>query len=204
MTWSAFRCCCTAGYYPSAIMYIVYGVFCVVGFMSWLRIERRERTDAVADGVADSGGRNRRLSVSPTRQHLRPCSSRSTHVCRMSMAQRHYRLDGRDRPPKTFDSLFAELTAKVADRDPRSTTVARVEAGVHEIGKKIVEEAAEVWMAAEYQSKDQAAAEISQLLYHLQVMMLALDLDLEDVYATLTPLAESQPALLPGDSPHLG
>ena len=84
---------------------------------------------------------------------------------------------------KTFDSLFAELTAKVADREPGSTTVARVEAGVHEIGKKIVEEAAEVWMAAEYQSKDQAAEEISQLLYHLQVMMLALDLDLEDVYA---------------------
>jgi len=86
---------------------------------------------------------------------------------------------------KSFDSLFAELTAKVADRDPRSSTVARVEAGVHEIGKKIVEEAAEVWMAAEYQSKDEAAAEISQLLYHIQVMMLALDLDLGDIYARL-------------------
>jgi len=86
---------------------------------------------------------------------------------------------------KSFDSLFAELTAKVADHDPRSTTVARVEAGVHEIGKKIVEEAAEVWMAAEYQSKDQAATEISQLLYHIQVLMLALDLDLEDIYERL-------------------
>jgi phosphoribosyl-ATP pyrophosphohydrolase len=86
---------------------------------------------------------------------------------------------------KSFDSLFTELTAKVAERDPRSSTVARVEAGVHDIGKKIVEEAAEVWMAAEYQSKDEAAAEISQLLYHIQVMMLALDLDLEDIYARL-------------------
>jgi phosphoribosyl-ATP pyrophosphohydrolase len=86
---------------------------------------------------------------------------------------------------KSFDSLFAELTAKVADHDPRSSTVARVQAGVHEIGKKIVEEAAEVWMAAEYQSRDEAAAEISQLLYHIQVMMLALDLDLEDIYARL-------------------
>ena len=63
--------------------------------------------------------------------------------------------------------------------------MARVDAGVHEIGKKIVEEAAEVWMAAEYQSKDEAATEISQLLYHLQVLMLALDLDLDDVYAHL-------------------
>ena len=59
--------------------------------------------------------------------------------------------------PKSFDSLFAELTAKVARHDPSSSTVARVDAGIHEIGKKIVEEAAEVWMAAEYQSKEQAA-----------------------------------------------
>ena len=86
---------------------------------------------------------------------------------------------------KSFDALYAELAGKLADRDPSSSTVARVEAGVHEIGKKIVEEAAEVWMAAEYQSKEQAATEISQLLYHLQVLMLALELDLDDVYARL-------------------
>jgi phosphoribosyl-ATP pyrophosphohydrolase len=86
---------------------------------------------------------------------------------------------------KSFDSLFAELSAKVAARDTNSSTVARVEAGVHEIGKKIVEEAAEVWMAAEFQSKDQAAVEISQLLYHIQVLMLALDLDLGDIYSSL-------------------
>jgi phosphoribosyl-ATP pyrophosphohydrolase len=86
---------------------------------------------------------------------------------------------------KSFDSLFAELQEKAAKREAGSTTVARLNAGVHEIGKKIVEEAAEVWMAAEYQSKAEAAEEISQLLYHLQVMMLALDLDLEDVYVHL-------------------
>ena len=86
---------------------------------------------------------------------------------------------------KSFDALYAELAGKVASGDPGSGTVARVEAGVHEIGKKIVEEAAEVWMAAEHQSADLAAEEISQLLYHLQVMMLALDLDLDDVYAHL-------------------
>ena len=86
---------------------------------------------------------------------------------------------------KTFESLYAELAAKVAAREPGSSTVARVDAGVHEIGKKVVEEAAEVWMAAEHQSRDEAATEISQLLYHLQVMMLALDLSLEDVYSHL-------------------
>ena len=86
---------------------------------------------------------------------------------------------------KSFDGLFAELSAKVAAHDFNSSTVARVEAGVHEIGKKVIEEAAEVWMAAEFQSKDQAATEISQLLYHIQVLMLALDLDLEDIYERL-------------------
>jgi phosphoribosyl-ATP pyrophosphohydrolase len=86
---------------------------------------------------------------------------------------------------KSFDALYAELRAKVDERMSGSSTVARVDAGVHEIGKKIIEEAAEVWMAAEYQSKDEAAVEISQLLYHLQVLMLALDLDLEDIYAHL-------------------
>jgi phosphoribosyl-ATP pyrophosphohydrolase len=86
---------------------------------------------------------------------------------------------------KTFESLFAELSAKVAERAPGSSTVARVDAGVHAIGKKVVEEAAEVWMAAEHEGPERAAEEISQLLYHLQVLMLARGLTLRDVYAHL-------------------
>jgi phosphoribosyl-ATP pyrophosphohydrolase len=86
---------------------------------------------------------------------------------------------------KTFDELYAELTEKVATRPEGSGTVAAVDAGVHAIGKKIVEEAAEVWMAAEHESKDRAAEEISQLLYHLQVLMKACDITLDDVYAHL-------------------
>jgi phosphoribosyl-ATP pyrophosphohydrolase len=86
---------------------------------------------------------------------------------------------------KTFDVLFAELAAKAAERPEGSGTVAQLDAGVHAIGKKIVEEAAEVWMAAEYESKDAAAEEISQLLYHLQVLMLAKEISLEDVYRHL-------------------
>ena len=86
---------------------------------------------------------------------------------------------------KTFDELFAELTAKAVERPEGSGTIAELDAGVHAIGKKIVEEAAEVWMAAEYESKDAAAEEISQLLYHLQVMMLAKSISLEDVYRHL-------------------
>ena len=86
---------------------------------------------------------------------------------------------------KTFDELFAELATRAAERPEGSGTVAQLDAGVHAIGKKIVEEAAEVWMAAEYESKDAAAEEISQLLYHLQVMMLAKSISLEDVYRHL-------------------
>ena len=82
---------------------------------------------------------------------------------------------------KTFDALFEELSEKAASRPAGSGTVAELDAGVHAIGKKIVEEAAEVWMAAEFQSDDETAAEISQLLYHLQVLMLAKGLSLEDV-----------------------
>jgi phosphoribosyl-ATP pyrophosphohydrolase len=86
---------------------------------------------------------------------------------------------------KRFEDLFAELQDKVARQDPTSGTVEAVEAGRHAIGKKILEEAGEVWMAAEHEGADRTAEEISQLLYHLQVMMIACDLDLEDVYEHL-------------------
>ena len=86
---------------------------------------------------------------------------------------------------KTFDELWAELSDKAASRPEGSGTVRALDAGVHAIGKKIVEEAAEVWMAAEYQSNDEAAEEISQLLYHLQVLMLAKGISLDDVYSHL-------------------
>ena len=86
---------------------------------------------------------------------------------------------------KTFDQLFAELSEKSVSRPEGSGTVAELDAGVHAIGKKIVEEAAEVWMAAEYQSDDETAEEISQLLYHLQVMMVAKGLTPADVWRHL-------------------
>jgi phosphoribosyl-ATP pyrophosphohydrolase len=86
---------------------------------------------------------------------------------------------------KTFDELFAELSAKVAAADPASGTVAAVRDGVHAAGKKVVEEAAESWMAAEHEGGARTAEEISQLLYRVQVLMLARGLTLDDVYAHL-------------------
>ena len=86
---------------------------------------------------------------------------------------------------KRFEELFSELQEKVARQDPDSGTVEAVNAGRHEIGKKLLEEAGEVWMAAEHEGEEETAKEISQLLYHVQVMMIACDLDLEDVYEHL-------------------
>ncbi len=86
---------------------------------------------------------------------------------------------------KTFDELFAELSDKAANRPEGSRTVAELDAGVHAIGKKLVEEAAESWMAAEHEDAARAAEEISQLLYHAQVMMIAKGISLDDVYAHL-------------------
>ena len=86
---------------------------------------------------------------------------------------------------KSFDQLFEQLTETARNRPEGSGTVKRLDDGVHAIGKKIVEEAAEVWMACEYETSEQAAEEISQLLYHVQVMMVAKGLRLEDVYRHL-------------------
>jgi len=86
---------------------------------------------------------------------------------------------------KTFDELFVELEHKAATKDPSSGTVIELGKGKHFIGKKIIEEAGEVWMAAEHESKENTAEEISQLLYHLQVMMIANNIKLEDVYKYL-------------------
>ncbi|MDN4473320.1 phosphoribosyl-ATP diphosphatase [Demequina zhanjiangensis] len=86
---------------------------------------------------------------------------------------------------KTFEELYAELSTRAAERPEGSGTVALLDKGVHAIGKKLVEEAAESWMAAEFQTDEEAAEEISQLLYHAQVMMIAKGLSLEDVYRYL-------------------
>jgi phosphoribosyl-ATP pyrophosphohydrolase len=86
---------------------------------------------------------------------------------------------------KTFESLWAELNEKALQRPDGSGTVAALDAGVHAIGKKILEEAGEVWLAAEHESDEALAEEISQLIYHVQTLMLARGLTLDDVYTYL-------------------
>jgi phosphoribosyl-ATP pyrophosphohydrolase len=86
---------------------------------------------------------------------------------------------------KSFDSLWSELAEKAETRPEGSGTVAALDAGVHSIGKKILEEAGEVWLAAEHESDEALAEEISQLIYHLQTLMLARGLTPDDIYRYL-------------------
>ena len=86
---------------------------------------------------------------------------------------------------KSFEELWAELNEKAETRPEGSGTVRALDAGVHEIGKKLVEEAAESWMAAEHEGKEATAEELSQLLYHAQVLMIASGITLDDVYSYL-------------------
>ena len=86
---------------------------------------------------------------------------------------------------KDFESLYTELKKKAQRADPESGTVKLLAKGKHAIGKKLIEEAGEVWMAARYEGKEETAEEISQLLYYAQVMMLANGLELDDIYRYL-------------------
>jgi phosphoribosyl-ATP pyrophosphohydrolase len=93
--------------------------------------------------------------------------------------------DGRIIAVKTFDELFAELRDRADNRPEGSGTVAALDAGVHAQGKKVLEEAGEVWIAAEHESDERLAEEVSQLLYRVQVLMLGRGLTLEDIYRYL-------------------
>ena len=86
---------------------------------------------------------------------------------------------------KNFDELWRELNEISVSKPDGSGTVKQLEAGIHAIGKKVIEEAGEVWIAAEYQSDSELALEISQLLYHLQVLMIARGININDVYKNL-------------------
>jgi phosphoribosyl-ATP pyrophosphohydrolase len=86
---------------------------------------------------------------------------------------------------KTFETLWEELSEKAITRPEGSGTVEALDAGIHTIGKKILEEAGEVWLAAEHESDEALAEEISQLIYHLQTLMLARGLSINDVYKFL-------------------
>lgn len=86
---------------------------------------------------------------------------------------------------KDFDQLWTELSEKASTRPEGSGTVVALDAGLHAMGKKIIEEAGEVWLAAEHESDEALALEISQLIYRLQIVMLARGISPTDIYRVL-------------------
>lgn len=86
---------------------------------------------------------------------------------------------------KNFDQLWEELSEKAIRRPEGSGTVVALDAGLHAMGKKIIEEAGEVWLAAEHESDEALALEISQLIYRLQIVMLARGISPTDIYRVL-------------------
>lgn len=86
---------------------------------------------------------------------------------------------------KTFDSLYEELLNRAQTRPEGSGTVAALDKGIHHLGKKVIEEAGEVWIAVEYETDEELAGEISQLIYWTQVIMVARGLKPEDIYKNL-------------------
>jgi phosphoribosyl-ATP pyrophosphohydrolase len=85
----------------------------------------------------------------------------------------------------TFEEMVKTALSRKKDGPADSSTTALLKKGTHAIGKKLVEEAAEAWMAARFESKDQAALELSQVLYYVAVMMADKDISLDEVYKKL-------------------
>ena len=81
----------------------------------------------------------------------------------------------------SFNELFSTLQERSVSKDPNSRTAELLASGTHAIGKKVVEEASEVWMAAEHEGKQATTVEIAQLIYHLQVLMIDQGISIEDL-----------------------
>lgn len=85
----------------------------------------------------------------------------------------------------TFEEMCSLALARKQEMPAGKSTTALFEKGAHGIGKKLVEEAAESWMAARYEGKDDLALELSQVLYYVACMMAEKGVGLEEVYKKL-------------------
>lgn len=85
----------------------------------------------------------------------------------------------------TFEEMYALARQRKVEMPEGKSTTELFRKGAHGIGKKLVEEAAESWMAARFETKDDLALELSQVLYYVAVMMAEKDLGLEEVYQKL-------------------
>lgn len=91
--------------------------------------------------------------------------------------------------PRPIDQLEATIEARKAAGDDSSSYTAKLLAGgVEKIGKKVIEEAAEVVEAAGESGdagRQHTIAEAGDVLYHLMVLMAARNISLSDVESEL-------------------
>ena len=157
-----------------------YGFYGVCAFLSFLFVWKwvrrpRANTSKICTARLTARPRPSRLAVAGAPQPPAASNPRDRPGGRVEQS----------RAVKTFDALFAELSEKARTRPEGSGTVAALDGGVHGLGKKILEEAGEVWLAAEYEGDDALAEEVSQLLYWTQVLLISRGLSLDDVYRKL-------------------
>jgi len=96
-------------------------------------------------------------------------------------------VEGRRYPsgPMTFEEICELARNRKRDMPEGRSTTALFEKGTHAIGKKLVEEAAESWMAARYEGREAVAVELSQVLYYVACMMAETGVSSEEVYRHL-------------------
>jgi phosphoribosyl-ATP pyrophosphohydrolase len=85
----------------------------------------------------------------------------------------------------TFEEIYALAKERKEKMPEGRSTTELFKKGSHGIGKKLVEEAAESWMAARFEGKEALALELSQTLYYVACMMAENGLSLEDVYSRI-------------------
>ncbi|MBR5452452.1 MAG: phosphoribosyl-ATP diphosphatase [Clostridia bacterium] len=87
-------------------------------------------------------------------------------------------------------SLYEVAVSRKAEPQEGSYTAYLFDAGIDKILKKVGEEAAETIIAAKNGDKELLVGEISDLAYHLIVMMVECGVPLEDVEAELEARAQ--------------
>ena len=84
-----------------------------------------------------------------------------------------------------LDELYDVVTDRINDPKEGSYTNYLLEKGVDKIAKKVGEEAVEVVIAAKNERKSEMIAEVSDLLYHLTVLLVQQGISLDEIYDEL-------------------
>ncbi len=91
-----------------------------------------------------------------------------------------------------LNSLYQTVISRKETHIEGSYTCYLFEKGLDKILKKVGEECSETIIAAKNGDNKETVLEISDLLYHLTVMMVEQGIDINDVYAELSKRSEKQ------------